>query len=266
MESDPHVWITALRGSHERLESLVRPLTADQVRGPSYCSDWTIAQVLSHLGSGAEIGLMMLPVALGEAEPLSGDAFGPVWDRWNAKGPAEQAADSLVADERHVLTLEQLGDADLARIRFPFIGLELDAAGLVRLRLGEHALHTWDVAVSADPAATVAPDAAALLVDNVPEFIAPRLGKPQGEEFRNRIITTGPDRDFLLTVTDTVSMTGWPWTGPEAATELGIPELRMPAEALLRLSYGRLDPEHTPADVAADPADLDRLRKVFPGF
>ncbi len=40
----------------------------------------------------------------------------------------------------------------------------------------------------------------------------------------------------------------------------------MPAEALLRLSYGRLDPEHTPADVAADPADLDRLRKVFPGF
>ena len=29
MESDPHLWIAALRGSHERLESLVRPLTAD---------------------------------------------------------------------------------------------------------------------------------------------------------------------------------------------------------------------------------------------
>jgi uncharacterized protein (TIGR03083 family) len=266
MESDPHAWIAALRSSHERLASLVRPLTAEQLREPSYCSDWTIAQVLSHLGSSAEIGLMTIPVALGEAEPLGGEAFRPVWDSWNAKSPDEQAADCLIADERQVVTLEQLSDADLARIRLPFIGLELDAAGLIRLRLGEHALHTWDVAVSADPAATVAPDAVALLVDTVPEFIAPRLGKPQGEEFRNRIITTSPDRDYLLTVTETVSMTGWPWQEQEAAAELGLPELRMPAEALLRLAYGRLDPEHTPADVAADPADLDRLRKVFPGF
>ena len=154
----------------------MRPLTADQVRGPSYCSDWTIAQVLSHLGSGAEISLMTLPGVLGEAEPVGGEAFRPVWDRWNAKSPDDQAADGLVADERHVVTLEQLSDAELAKIRFPFIGMDLDAAGLIRLRLGEHALHTWDVAVSADPAATVAPEAVALLVDNVPEFIAPRLG------------------------------------------------------------------------------------------
>ncbi len=266
MESDPHVWIAALRRSHERLASLVRSLGPDQARGPSYCSDWTIAQVLSHLGSGAEIGLMMLPVALGQADPLTADAFKPVWDRWNAKSPDEQVADGLVADERHIRALEQLSDAELAGISFPFIGLDLDAAGLVRLRLSEHALHTWDVAVNADPAATVPPDAVALLIDNVPEFIAPRLGKPQGEEFRNRIITTGPDRDYLLSVTEVVSMTGWPWPGQEAERELGIPDLRMPAEALLRLSYGRLDPEHTPADVVADPADLDRVRKVFPGF
>jgi uncharacterized protein (TIGR03083 family) len=261
MESDPHIWIAALRHSHDLLASLVQPLDADQVRGSSYCSDWTIAQVLSHLGSGAEIGLMMLPGALGEAEPVGGNAFQPVWDRWNAKSPDQQAADGLVADEQHVQALEQLSDAELAKIRFPFIGMDLDAAGLVRLRLGEHALHTWDVAVSADPAATVTPEAAALLIDNVPEFIAPRLGKPQGEEFRNRIITTEPDRDYLLTVTDSVSMTGWP--GDDGA---GAGEVRMPAEALLRLSYGRLDPGHTPAEVTADPADLDRLRQVFPGF
>jgi hypothetical protein len=40
----------------------------------------------------------------------------------------------------------------------------------------------------------------------------------------------------------------------------------MPSEALLRLAYGRLDPAHTPAEVVADPADLDRLRRMFPGF
>ena len=117
------------------------------------------------------------------------------------------------------------------------------------------------MAASTDPAATVAPEAVALLIDNVPEFIAPRLGKPQGEEFRNRIITTEPDRDYLLAVTDSVSLTDWP--GSDGA---GASEVRLPAEALLRLSYGRLDSGHTPAGVTADPADLDRLRQVFPGF
>src|SRR5215470_13767186 len=29
--------------------------------------------------------------------------------------------------------------------------------GITRLRLGEHAMHTWDVAVSVDPAARVSP-------------------------------------------------------------------------------------------------------------
>ena len=261
MSSDPRQWIATLRNSHERLASLVKPLDADQFRGPSYCGDWTVAQVMSHLGSGAEISLLMLPGALGEGEPVDRDAFPPVWDAWNAKTPDAQVADGLAAGEKQVQRLEQLTDEELASVKLPFFGMDLDAVGMVRLRLGEHALHTWDVAVSADPAATVAPEAAALLIDNVPEFIAPRLGKPQGEEFRIRIITTEPDRDYLLTVTDSVNMAGWP--GGDGA---GASEVRMPAEALLRLSYGRLDADHTPPGVTADPADLDRLRQVFPGF
>jgi hypothetical protein len=35
---------------------------------------------------------------------------------------------------------------------------------------------------------------------------------------------------------------------------------------MLRLAYGRLDPAHTPDGTEADPAVLDRLRAVFPGF
>ena len=68
MSSDPRQWIATLRNSHERLASLVKPLDADQSRGPSYCGDWTVAQVMSHLGSGAEISLLMLPGALGDDE------------------------------------------------------------------------------------------------------------------------------------------------------------------------------------------------------
>ena len=262
MAQDPHAWIAALRNSHERLAALVTPLTPEQLRGPSYCTDWSVAQVLSHVGSGAEIALMSLPGALGQAEPVDRAAFQAVWDVWNAKSPDEQAADSLTGDEKHVRALEQLSDDELAGISMPFIGgMILDATGLIGLRLGEHAIHTWDVAVTGDPAATVAPDAVDLLIDNVPGFLAPRLGRAPDVAYRARIRTTGPDRDYLLTAADPVSMTDWPGDGGGADTEIS-----MPSEALLRLAYGRLDPAHTPAGVVADPGYLDRLRTMFPGF
>jgi uncharacterized protein (TIGR03083 family) len=261
MATDPRTWIATLRNSHERLASLVDPLTPEQLRGPSYDSEWTIAQVLSHLGSGAAIALMGLPGALGQGEPVGREAFQPVWDVWNAKSPDEQAADCLTTDSTHIRSLEELSDEDLAKISFSFFGLDLDAVGLIRLRLGEHALHTWDVAVMSDPAATVSPDAVSLLIDNVPEFLAPRLGQPPQTPFRLRIRTADPDRDYLLTAADPISMTDWPGAGTQVDGEVS-----MPAEALLRLAYGRLDPGHTPASVRADPADLARLRAVFPGF
>jgi hypothetical protein len=42
-----------------------------------------------------------------------------------------------------------------------------------------------------------------------------------------------------------------------------IPDLELPAEAFIRLVYGRLDPDHTPA--VTGPADLNELRRAFPG-
>ncbi len=261
--TDPRTWIATLRESHDKLTGLLEPMTPEQVRAQSYDEDWSIAQVLSHLGSGAEIALMMLPGALGEAEPVSRDAFGPVWDVWNAKGPDEQAADALATDEKHVATLEQLSDEHLAAIRMDFIGMQLDAVGVVRLRLGEHVMHTWDISVMQDPAERVQADAVELLIDNVPQFLAPRLGKPLDEPFAVRITTTSPDRDYLLTSGESVSMTNWTGEGPDGAE---VPHVTMPAEALLRLAYGRLDPEHTPDTVSGDPDTLDKLRVIFPGF
>ena len=266
MESNARVWIAVLRHSHERLLGLVGPLTPDQINGPSYCSDWTVAQVLSHIGSGAEIATMMLPGALGQAEPVDREAFGPVWDRWNAMSPDQQAAAGIMADAQYVQLLDQLSDDDLASISMSFFGMTLDAVGLIRLRLGEHALHTWDIAVTLDPAAVVSPDAADLLIDNVPGFLAPRLGKPADPPFRARIKTTDPVRDYLLDAAESVSMGDWPGEDAVASDGIETADLTMPAEALLRLSYGRLDADHTPASVVAKPADLDRLRAIFPGF
>ena len=176
-------------------------------------------------------------------------------------GPDDQAADGLSSDEKYVRALEQLSDNELAGISLSLFGMTLDAVGLIRLRLGEHAMHTWDVAVSLDPAARVAPDAVDLLIDNVPQFLAPRLGREPDVPFRTRIRTSGPERDYLLVAANPISMADWPGDGGGADSEV-----RMPSEALLRLAYGRLDPGHTPGEVTADKADLDRLRKLFPGL
>ena len=43
--------------------------------------------------------------------------------------------------------------------------------------------------------------------------------------------------------------------------------MRIPAEAFVRLTAGRLVPERTPDGVTVDgPLSLDDLRKVFPGY
>jgi uncharacterized protein (TIGR03083 family) len=262
VETDPRAWIASLRNSHNRLVGLVEPLTPEQLREQSYDTEWSLAQVLSHLGSGAEISLAGLPGALGQGAPPNRADFPPIWDKWNAKSPDDQAADAIAIDEEQVSALEGLSDEQLATMRTEFFGMQLDAVGIVRMRLGEHALHTWDVAVQNDPAASVSADAAALLIDSVPQFLAPRLGKPLGEPFAVRITTTEPARDYLLTSGDAIAMTNWPDANAEADT----PHLTMPAESLLRLAYGRLDEAHTPSSVTGDTAALDKLRAIFPGF
>jgi hypothetical protein len=54
------------------LRAIVEPLGEDRLQQPSYASEWSIAQVLSHLGSGAEIFMMFLDAGLsgaGAAQP-----------------------------------------------------------------------------------------------------------------------------------------------------------------------------------------------------
>ena len=60
-------------------------------------TEWTVADVLSHLGSGAEILGRRLEDSLAGVDTPD-DAAPAVWDVWNAKTPDAQAADALVAD------------------------------------------------------------------------------------------------------------------------------------------------------------------------
>ncbi len=205
MEASPEAWISALRHSHDALRAAVEPLTHDQVRRPSYASEWSIAQVLSHLGSGAEIFAMFLDAGLSGAEPPGRDAFPPIWQAWNDRSPQAQATDALAADAALVERLESLDPDERASIRLPLFGMDLDVTGLARLRLGEHAVHSWDIAVALDPSATVAADAVSLIVDSLGPLVA-RAGKPGGRHLTMRLVTTGPERSFTLAVGDGVTL------------------------------------------------------------
>ena len=251
---DASALISAVRASHERLTGLLEPLSEEQITGPSYDDDWTIAQVASHLGSQAEIFGLFLDSGLTGAATPEFPAFQEIWGRWDAAEPADQVRDSIRTNAELVTRLEATA-ADGKPFGLEMFGAERDLAGLATLRLSEHALHTWDVAVALDPDATLSPDAVELLVDQI-GFTAERAGRVQAGADPVRITTQAPSRRFVLTLDPDVTVA--------ADTADGDSDLTLPAEAFIRLVYGRLDPEHTPAGIVGT-EHLETLRSAFPG-
>jgi uncharacterized protein (TIGR03083 family) len=255
-----HRMIEALRHAQDRLAGLVAALPPGALTAPSYDDGWTVADVLSHIGSGAELFGAIVEAGLAGREAPGPDSFPPVWERWNSKSPEARAADAVSVNEAFVARLEDLSDARLAAIDMQVFGMPVDGTMVARMRLSEQALHTWDVAVTLDPGARIDAEAVDLLLDNLPA-LAERIGRPGARPQRLRVHTADPDMEWLLVVGEHVELT--PWTGQAVDGTL-----TLPAEALLRLVYGRLDADHTPtAEIATDGAvDLPALRESFPGF
>jgi uncharacterized protein (TIGR03083 family) len=259
--TDPGPWVRALRGSQDRLAGIVAGLDADALIAQSYDSEWSIADVLSHLGSGAEIFLLNLEAGLTGSEPPAMEDYQAIWDKWNALDPDEQAERSIAVNGSLVARVEGLSAEQAEAFRVAMFGRTLDLAGLLRLRLSEHAVHTWDIAVALDPSARVSQDAVALLIDGVAQMM-PWMGKKADAPQVIAVATTEPDRAFVLD-TGGVTMSP-PDTGP-AASPTG--SLELTAEALLRLVYGRIGESAAESGaVRASNVDLADLRAVFPGF
>ena len=175
--TDASSWVRAVRASHDRLAGLVAGLDGAALRTQSYDTEWSVADVLSHLGSGAEISALYLEAGVAGGDPPSFDDFKPIWDTWNARSPEEQAAQSVIANEAYVTRVESLTAEERAAFSVLMFGrMSVDLAGALGMRLSEHALHTWDVAVTFDPAARIAPDAVDLLIDRLP-LMAGFMGK-----------------------------------------------------------------------------------------
>lgn len=250
--TDAH--LDALRSSVERLRDIAATIHDDQLTNPAYPTEWSIADVLSHIGSGAAIQHRRLEDTL--AQQATPDDYAPTtWQTWNAKPPTAQRADALTADAALLGRIQAVTPDERRTFTFAMGPMTFDFDQFVDLRLNEHALHTWDIDVVLDPTATIPPPAAELVVDNL-DLIARYTAKPTGDTTTITVTTTNPGRNFTIDLTpQTVTFT------PTAATT-GT-DLQLPAEAFVRLVYGRLDPDHTPPD-NHHPA-LAILRQVFPG-
>ena len=244
-----------LRLSVERLHDVAAQLSDAELAAPSYCEEWDVAGVLSHLGSAAVIFRRRLADA--QAGLPTPDDFAPsVWDKWNAKPPRARADDALAADTALLSAFEALPEPDRARTRVAMGPFTLDFEEFVAARLNEHALHTWDIEVSFDEEARLSDESAAVVVDNL-GALAHYTGRPKGQGRTVRVRSSDPRRDLRVDLADDgVVLSDDPSAHP--------PDLELPAESLCRLVFGRLDPEHTPA-IAGDAEALELLRRVFPG-
>jgi uncharacterized protein (TIGR03083 family) len=250
--------IAELRAIHDRLATTVGGLSADQLTAQSGAENWTVADVLSHLGSGAEIGLYPLVAAAGA--PEEAPANQDVWDRWNAMSPEDQAARFVKSQEQLVATYEALTPEQRGSIEIDlgFMPQPLPLAATLGMRLNEVALHGWDAEAGLDPAAALSEESAALLAEHFSStmtFMLGFVGRPDG---------VGPARVALgdhSIVIDSEGVRLVPGTDGATATFEG------PLEAGIRLLAGRLKPEHTPTEVSVTgDVSLDDLRKVFPGY
>ncbi|MFI5925663.1 maleylpyruvate isomerase family mycothiol-dependent enzyme [Micromonospora sp. NPDC051543] len=255
--------IHALRAGHEELAALVRDLKDDDLRQPSGASEWQVSQVLSHLGSGAEIGLAGLNASIEGTPTPDGDFNRSVWQRWDAMSPEEHAAGFLASNERLVEAYEAL-DAETRetlRINLGFLPEPVDVATAARFRLSEFAFHQWDAEVAFNPFAAVTPEAVPLLLDQIGGMLSwtSRPKELAGREATLLVRLRDPERTFGLRLGEPITLTDAP-EQPDG-------ELSLPAEAWLRLVVGRLGSRYTPDSVQVNgPVTLDDLRRVFVGF
>ncbi len=252
--------LAALRSSVTRLHNLTESLDEDGLRRPAYPKEWTVAHVLSHLGSAAVIMQRRFEDALaGRATP--DDFSQDVWDTWNSKNPIAQRDDALAADAALLARFEAATADERANLVLVMGPMRLGFDAFVAIRLNEHAVHTWDIEVSDDPSATLPAESASLVVDNLDMIAGYTAQATPGPDVTVRVRTTEPERHFTITLTSD-GATFAPSTDT-TVSESALVEL--PAEALIRLVYGRLDRLHTPPAVAGDTALLDRLRATYPG-
>jgi uncharacterized protein (TIGR03083 family) len=254
--------IAALRATHEELAAVVRGLTDEQLLARSGALQWTVAHVLSHLGSGAEIARATLRAAIDDGPPLPDGFNQSVWDSWNAMSPRDQADGFLASDVELLSVYEALTPEQRngLHVKLGFVPMPLPLLSVAGMRLNEASAHSWDVRVAFDDAAAIEERTARLVVDHFAGGLGFLLGfTAKADQVAEPAIVSLGDLDHALVITDSVSIV--PAGADTTATLVGS------SDAVARLLSGRLRPGHTPAGVTVTGnVTLEDLRRVFPGY
>jgi len=244
-----------LHQSVGHLAEVIEKMDPAKYTSPAYPKEWSIADTMSHLGSGAVILSQRFDDVVAGVEYDQSFHQG-VWDEWNAKEPQAQVADALAADNALLDRLQMIDEEGRDKFQFSMGPMTFDFNGFVCLRLNEHILHTWDVEVSLDGSATLPASAVEVTIDLLPMYVG-WAAKPIGEDLELRVHTSDPERSLILT-----------FAGESIALVVnehgGNIDLELPGESFARLVAGRLDPKHTPRGVEGE--HLDDLRRAFPGY
>ncbi|MFD9700437.1 maleylpyruvate isomerase family mycothiol-dependent enzyme [Lentzea sp. NPDC059081] len=249
--------IAVLRAEHDVLAGLVRTLTDDQLALTSGASEWTVAQALSHLGSGAEIG--RAPIASAAGDTVEAEDNQTIWARWDASAPRAQAEGFVETNGRWVEMVEALTPEQRSSLTVDlgFLPEPVPLLTALGMRLNEVANHSWDVRVAFDQDAGVDADSAAVLVDLLSGplgFMLGFLAKPAELAAPVSVAIPGAGLviDDAVTVVDHLEAPSATFDGPQ--------------EAFVRLLNGRLKAPHDKAVAVEGSVTLDDLRRVFPGF
>ncbi len=152
-------------------------LSEVQLKAQSGAAEWSVADVLSHLGSGAEIQHHTVSRARHRG-PARRRSNQEIWDRWNALPPAEQAAGFVASDERLVSLFESLTPEQRSSVQVDlgFLPAPVSLQTPLAMRLNEQTLHGWDARVGIDPDAGLSDEAADLVLRHYADSMSFMLG------------------------------------------------------------------------------------------
>lgn len=257
--------LSLLHRVHARLVDRAGLFVAGEVERASYCREWSVAQVYSHLGSGAEIGALALAAArdgLPQPDPRR------VWDRWDAKAPTDMVADFAPADSAYLQALQAAVNAveegDVVVV--PIDGRPWPLVQALTARLVEVALHEWDVAVVDDPDADVDADAASWTLRAFPLEVAAHAAAPVvASRLAPRAIEieiTKPTDRLLLDIQQAGVQLIRDRSSFGSDAVLTLPD----AAAWMRLVSGRWRPVDDTRSLISGHLSFTELTDLFPGF
>ena len=144
----------------------------------SYCTDWLVYQVVSHIGSGCRIGGMRLRAWVADGPAVTREVMQQVWGFFDGLPPEDMfAAYRDAATEYLAIESDTPDDAGSKEVdgfagRRPLSAYQL-------ARTWELACHSWDIYVSRDRSARLDPSAVELLAADL-QYINLPLDKDRG--------------------------------------------------------------------------------------